>query len=204
MQQVTEIREPWVRGKIIALNQYLGAVMNLVVAGRGLPQEIQHVETLAILNFEAPLANLLTNFYDRLKSLTSGYGSLDYNLIGYRAGNLVRLDFYVAHEMVEALSTICHRDEAQALGQKTVTKLKEIIPRQQFKIALQAAIGGRFIARADISSFRKDVTAKLYGGDVTRRKKLLEKQKKGKARLKKIGRVELPPSTFTVLLQKDN
>ena len=149
------------------------------------------------------MANLLTDFYDRLKSSTSGYGSLNYELAGFRVDDLVKVDFYVAHEIVAPLSLICHRSEAPALGNRIVKQLKDIIPRQQFKIALQAAIGGKFIARADLAGYRKDVTAKLYGGDSTRRKKLLEQQKKGKARLKKVGKVELPPDAFTVLLQKD-
>ena len=202
IQKVAEIREPFVAGEIVCKRAHLGAMIQLVTQARGLPGIINYVDQLAVLRFEAPLANLLTDFYDRLKSLTSGYGSLNYELSGYRAADLVKVDFYVAHEMIGALSIICHRREAQSLGTKVVTKLKHIIPRQQFKVALQAAIGGKFIARADVAGFRKDVTAKLYGGDSTRRKKLLEKQKKGKARLKKVGKVELPPEAFTILLQK--
>ena len=202
MQKVAEIREPFVVGEIVCPKTYVGAMIKLVAQARGLPGEIDYVNQLAILKFEAPLPNLLTDFYDQLKSLTSGYGSLNYELGDYRVEDLVKVDFYVAHEMVGALSLICHRKEAYPLGLSIVNKLKEIIPRQQFKVALQAAIGGKFIARADIAGFRKDVTAKLYGGDSTRRKKLLEQQKKGKAKLKKIGKVELPAAAFTVLLQK--
>ena len=202
-QRIAEIREPWVKGEIICPPEKLGAVMQLLIKARGQVETTEYAERMAILSFEAPVANLLTDFYDQLKSITSGYGSLNYELDDYRSQDLVRLDFYVAGEMVGALSVICHRQEAQALGRQVVSKLKNIIPRQQFKVSLQAALGGKFIARADLPGFRKDVTAKLYGGDVTRRKKLLEKQKKGKARMKKIGRVELPPATFTVLLQKD-
>ena len=179
-------------------------MIQLVNQARGLPGVIEYVDELAVLQFEAPLSNLLTDFYDRLKSLTSGYGSLNYELAGWRPDDLVRVDFYVAYEMVGALSLICHRSEARSLGGRIVERLKEIIPRQQFKVALQAAIGGKFIARADLTAFRKDVTAKLYGGDSTRRKKLLEQQKKGKARLKRVGKVDLPADTFTVLLKKDD
>ena len=203
IQKVAEISEPFVVGEIVCPKSFVGAMIQLVTQARGLPGEIDYVNQLAVLKFEAPLPNLLTDFYDQLKSLTSGYGSLNYELSGYRVEDLVKVDFYVAHEIVSALSLICHRREAHALGLVIVKKLKEIIPRQQFKVALQAAIGGKFIARADIAGFRKDVTAKLYGGDATRRKKLLEQQKKGKARLKKVGKVELPPAAFTVLLQKD-
>src|SRR5690606_14372080 len=151
----------------------------------------------------APLANLLTDFYDQLKSVTSGYGSFNYELSDYRAEDLVRIDFYIASEMVPSLSIMVHRSESQAVGRTTVEKLKEVIPRQNFQVALQAAIGGRFIAREDLSGYRKDVTAKLYGGDVSRRKKLLAKQKKGKARMKRFGKVDVPAEAFTVLLKRD-
>lgn len=204
IQKVAEMREPFVSGEIVCPQNFVGAMVRLITQARGLPGEISYVDRLAVLCFEAPLPNLLTDFYDQLKSLTSGYGSLNYELADYRTGDLVKVDFYVAYELVGALSLICHRKEAQAVGTKIVGKLKEIIPRQQFKVALQAAIGGKFIVREDLSGFRKDVTAKLYGGDATRRKKLLEKQKKGKARMKKVGKVELPPAAFTVLLQKDS
>ena len=201
--KIAALREPWVVGEIICLQDQVGAMIQLLTKARGRTGNISYVKQLSIIEFQAPLANLLTDFYDRLKSLSSGYGSLNYDFSNYRQEDLVRVDFYVAHEMVAALSVICHRSEAVALGQLVVQKLKDIIPRQQFKVALQAAIGGKFIARADIASFRKDVTAKLYGGDFTRRQKLLQQQKKGKSRMKKVGRVELPPAAFTVLLQKE-
>ena len=203
ISKVQAIKEAWVKGEIVCRSEHVGSVIQLVSQARGLTEDIQYMQQLAVINFKAPLANLLTDFYDRLKSQTSGYGSLNYDLMGYQEEDLVKVDFYVAHQLVEALSIICHRNEAQPLGATIVKKLKQIIPRQQFKVALQAAIGGKFIAREDIASFRKDVTAKLYGGDVTRRMKLLEKQKKGKAKMKKIGQVDLPPDAFTVLLKKD-
>jgi GTP-binding protein LepA len=146
---------------------------------------------------------LLTDFYDQLKSLTSGYGSFNYELDDYRAEDLVRLDIYVAGDMVGALSVMVHRSEAQALGRDMVEKLKNIIPRQNFQVALQAAIGGKFIAREDISAFRKDVTTGLYGGDVSRKKKVLAKQAKGKKRMKRFGKVDIPAEAFTVMLKRD-
>lgn len=200
---VLEIKEPWIKGEVVVPKQYLGAVIQLVSNKRGLQKNTSYVDELTVLDFEAPLANLLTDFYDQLKSVTSGYGSFNYELADYRTEDLVRVDFYVAGEMVEALSIMVHRSEAQSLGREIVEKLKDVIPRQNFKVSLQAGIGGKFIAREDISAYRKDVTAKLYGGDVTRRKKLLEKQKRGKARAKMFGNVEIPSEAFTVLLKRD-
>jgi GTP-binding protein LepA len=202
--KVVEIREPWIKGEIVVPKDYVGGVISLITSKRGLQKTISYVdERLAVVDFEAPLANLLTDFYDQLKSVTSGYGSFNYELADYRAEDLVRVDFYVAGDIVGALSVMTHRSEAQSLGRETVSKLKDIIPRQNFKVALQAAIGGKFIAREDLSGFRKDVTAKLYGGDVTRRKKLLEKQKRGKARMKRFGKVDIPAEAFTVMLKRD-
>lgn len=202
--QIIEIREPWINGEVVCPKDYVGAVIQLIVAARGLQKNISFVdEQLSIITFEAPLANMLTDFYDKLKSQTSGYGSFNYDLAGYRAEDLVRVDFFVAGDIVEPLSIVTHRSEAQSVGREIVAKLKEVIPRQNFQVALQAAIGGKFIAREDISGYRKDVTAKLYGGDVTRRKKLLEKQKKGKERMKRFGKVDLPAETFTVMMKRD-
>ncbi len=201
--QIQEIKEPWIVGEIVVPKAYVGAVLQLITSKRGLQKNLSYVDELTVVTFEAPLANLLTDFYDQLKSVTSGYGSFNYELADYRTEDLVRIDFYVAGEIVEALSVMAHRSEAQSLGREVVGKLKEVIPRQNFKVALQAAIGGKFIAREDLSGYRKDVTAKLYGGDVTRRKKLLEKQKKGKARMKRFGQVDIPAEAFTVMLKRD-
>ncbi len=201
---ILEIREPWIKGEVVVPKEYVGAVIQLISSKRGLQKNLSYVDAqLAIVTFEAPLANLLTDFYDQLKSATSGYGSFNYELDNYRAEDLVKLDFYIAGERVDALSVMVHRSESQALGRQIVEKLKEVIPRQNFQVALQAAIGGKFIAREDISGYRKDVTAKLYGGDVTRRKKLLEKQRKGKARMKRFGKVDIPAEAFTVMLKRD-
>lgn len=200
---ITEIREPWIKGEIVVPKDYVGAVIQLISSKRGQQKNLSYVDDLTVVIFEAPLANLLTDFYDQLKTVTSGYGSFNYELDDYRAEDLVRVDFYVAGEPVEALSVVTHRSEAVALGREVVGKLKDVIPRQQFKVALQAAIGGKFIAREDLSAFRKDVTVGLYGGDVSRKKKQLAKQKKGKARMKKFGNVEIPPEAFTVMLRRD-
>ncbi len=203
-EEITEIKEPWIRGEIVVPKEYVGEVIQLVNAKRGVQRNISYVDAqLALISFDAPLANLLTDFYDQLKSATSGYGSFNYELHEYKVEDLVKLDFYVANEIVDALSIIVHRSEAESLGRETVKKLKDIIPKQNFQVPLQAGIGGKFIARENIKGYRKDVTAKLYGGDVTRRKKLLEKQKKGKARMKRFGKVDIPSEAFTVLLRKD-
>lgn len=203
MTKVAEIREPWIKGEIVVPREYVGTVVQLVVSRRGQQRNISYLDDhLALVAFDAPLANVLTNFYDQLKSATSGYGSFNYDLSGYEVHDLVRLDFYVAGEMVDALSLMVHRTEAPSVGRETVEKLKEVIPRQQFPVALQAAIGGKFIAREDISAYRKDVTGYLYGGDVSRKKKLLAKQKKGKARMKRFGKVDIPAEAFTVLLKR--
>lgn len=201
--KIQEIREPWIRGEVVAPQAYVGSIIQLISSKRGQHKNLSYMEDRALISFEAPLANLLTDFYDQLKSLTSGYGSFNYELDGYRAGDLVRVDFYVAGEIVGALSVMVHRSEADRLGRETVDKLKEVIPRQNFQVALQAAIGGRFIARADISAYRKDVTTGLYGGDVSRKKKVLAKQAKGKKRLKRFGKVDIPAEAFTVMLKRD-
>lgn len=200
---IAEIREPWINGEIVVPTDYVGAVIQLIIAKRGLQKNLSYIDERALVSFEAPLANLLTDFYDQLKSVTSGYGSFNYELSGYRAEDLVRVDFYVSGEMVDALSVMAHRSESQSLGRDIVKKLKDAIPRQNFQVSLQAGIGGKFIAREDISAYRKDVTAKLYGGDVSRRKKLLAKQAKGKKRMKKFGNVEIPSEAFTVMLKRD-
>ncbi len=201
--KIKDIAEPWIAGEIVVPSDYVGVVIQLIVKKRGLQKNISYLGERAIITFEAPMANLLTDFYDQLKSATSGYASFNYNLLGYRVEDLVRVDFYVAGEMVSALSLMCHRLEAPYLGRQIVKKLKEVIPRQQFAVSLQAGIGGKFIAREDLSSYRKDVTGALYGGDVSRKKKLLAKQARGKKRLKRFGKVDIPAEAFTVMLKRD-
>ena len=202
--KIETIKEPWIKGEVVCPKEYVGSVIQLIVSKRGSYKNVSYVDaTLALISFDAPLANLLTDFYDQLKSITSGYGSFNYELHNYRAEDLVRLDFYVAGERVDALGIMVHRSEAEHLGRVTVKKLKDVIPRQNFQVALQAAIGGRFIAREDISAYRKDVTTGLYGGDVSRKKKVLAKQAKGKKRMKRFGKVDIPAEAFTVMLKRD-
>lgn len=203
MSKVAAIREPWIKGEIVVPQDYIGAVIQLIVSKRGRQNNLSYIDERALISFEAPLANLLTDFYDQLKSVTSGYGSFNYELSEYRAEDLVRLDFYVAGEMVDSLSIMVHRSESQRIGREVVSKLKEVIPRQNFQVSLQAAIGGRFIAREDLSAYRKDVTTGLYGGDVSRKKKVLAKQAKGKKRMKRFGKVDIPSEAFTVMLKRD-
>lgn len=200
---IKEIREPWVAGEIVLPQRFIGPVLQLITQKRGKQTNLSYVEEQALISFEAPLANLLTNFYDQLKSLTSGYATFNYELKDYQAEDLVRLDFLVAAERIDALSIMVHRSEAIAVARTTLSKLKEIIPRQNFKVSLQAAINNSIIAREDLSAYRKDVTTGLYGGDVTRKKKVLEKQKKGKQRLKRFGKVDLPPEAFFVMMKRD-
>jgi GTP-binding protein LepA len=203
VSKIKEIREPWIKGEIVVPQAYIGAVIQLIVNKRGLQKNLSYIDERALISFEAPLANLLTDFYDQLKSVTSGYGSFNYELDEYRTEDLVRIDFYVAGEIIDALSIMAHRSESQRLGREIVDKLKEVIPRQNFQVALQAAIGGKFIARADLSAYRKDVTTGLYGGDVSRKKKVLAKQAKGKKRMKRFGKVDIPSEAFTVMLKRD-
>jgi GTP-binding protein LepA len=203
MTKVRDIAEPWIRGEIVVPQNFVGAVIQLIISKRGRQSSLSYIDERALVSFEAPLANLLTDFYDQLKSVTSGYGSFNYELSDYRIEDLVRVDFYVAGEMVDALSVMVHRSEADSLGRIIVKKLKEVIPRQNFQVALQAAIGGKFIAREDLSAYRKDVTTGLYGGDVSRKKKVLAKQAKGKKRMKRFGKVDIPSEAFTVMLKRD-
>lgn len=201
--KVSEIREPWIDGEIVVPQDYIGAVIQLIVTKRGRQKNLSYIDERALISFEAPLANLLTDFYDQLKSVTSGYGSFNYELSEYRTEDLVRVDFYISGELVDALSIMCHRSEAQAIGREVVAKLKDVVPRQAFEVSLQAAIGGRFIARENIGAYRKDVTGYLYGGDVSRKKKLLAKQARGKKRMKRFGKVDIPSEAFTVMLKRD-
>ena len=201
--KIAEIREPWINGEIVVPTEYVGVVIQLIIAKRGRQKNLSYIDERALVSFEAPLANLLTDFYDQLKSVTSGYGSFNYELSSYKPEDLVRVDFYISGEIVDALSVMCHRSESQGLGREIVKKLKEVVPRQSFEVSLQAAIGGKFIAREDIGAYRKDVTGYLYGGDVSRKKKLLAKQAKGKKRMKRFGKVDIPSEAFTVMLKRD-
>ena len=200
---VSEIREPWVKGEIILPVAMIGNVLTLIVEKRGLQKNISYLEDRAVINFEAPMANLLTDFYDQLKSLTSGYASFNYEISDYRPEDLVRVDFLIGGERIDALALMCHRSESDSIGRTITKKLKEVIPRQNFEVALQAAIGARIIARETIGAFRKDVTVKIHTGDRDRKAKLLEKQKRGKARMKRFGKIDIPSEAFTVMLKRD-
>ena len=204
ISKVETISEPWITGEVVVPGAYVGAVIQLINRIRGIQKHMNYIdESLALINFEAPLANVLTNFYDSLKSITSGYGSFNYELADYRVEDLVRLDILVGGELVDSLSAIVHREEAYGRGKAIVEKLKDVVPRQLFEVSLQAAIGSKIIARENIKAMGKNVTAKLYGGDVTRKNKLLQKQKAGKKRMKKVGKVEIPAEAFMVLVRSD-
>ena len=203
ISEVREIREPWVKGEIILPKPMIGSVINLIVEKRGLQKNLSYIEDRAVIDFEAPMANLLTDFYDQLKSITSGYASFNYELADYRAEDLVRVDFLIAGHKNDALSVMCHRTEADAIGRDVTKKLKTIIPRQNFEVALQAAIGARIIARETIGAYRKDVTVKIHTGDRDRKAKLLDKQKRGKARMKRFGKIDIPSDAFTVMLKRN-
>ena len=203
MSEVMEIREPWVKGEIILPKPMIGNVLDLINKKRGHQTSLSYIEDRAVIDFEAPMANLLTDFYDQLKSATSGYASFNYELNGYRAEDLVRVDFLVGGHKIDALSIMCHRSEADAIGRETTKKLKEVIPRQNYEVAIQAAIGARIIARETIGAYRKDVTVKIHTGDRDRKAKLLEKQKRGKARMKRFGKIDIPSEAFTVMLKRD-
>ncbi len=203
VSEVAEIREPWVKGEIILPKEMIGNVLNLINEKRGHQTNLSYIEERAVIDFEAPMANLLTDFYDQLKSATSGYASFNYELNGYRAEDLVRVDFLVAGHRLDALSVMAHRSEADRIGREVTKKLKEVIPRQNYEVALQAAIGARIIARETIGAYRKDVTVKIHTGDRDRKAKLLEKQKRGKARMKRFGKVDIPSEAFTVMLKRD-
>ncbi len=200
---IAAVKEPWVKVEIVTPKDYVGSIMQLSQEKRGIHKSLQYIDpTRLMIVFELPLASIVIDFYDSLKSISSGYASMNYEYLEYREGNLVKLDILVAGEKVDALSNIVHRDDAYHIGLALTKKLKELIPKAQFEIAIQAAIGMKVIARETISAMRKDVTAKLYGGDRTRKDKLLKKQKEGKKRMKKVGKVDLPQEAFLAILKK--
>jgi GTP-binding protein LepA len=202
--EITKTREPFINASIIVPDKYMGNVMQICHEFRGVSKNYQYLTRNRMeMKFELPLAEVVYEFYDRLKSVTQGYGSFDYEIAGYQETDLVKLDFLINGERVDALSQLIHRDKAEARARTACKKLREEIPRQQFKIPIQGAIGGKIISRETISAFRKDVTAKCYGGDISRKRKLLEKQKKGKKRMKMVGSVEIPQSAFLSVLKTD-
>jgi GTP-binding protein LepA len=203
--EISEIREPYVKAEIITPTEYIGNLMQLCQERRGIYQNTQYLDTERVsLEYHLPLAEIVFDFYDRLKSLSRGYASFDYEFTDYQAGDLVKLEVMINGEAVDALSTIVHRDKAYDMGRKLTKKLKDLIPRQMFEVALQATLGSRVIARQTVKAMRKDVTAKCYGGDISRKRKLLEKQKEGKKRMKQVGSVELPQEAFLAVLSIDD
>ncbi|HKJ41480.1 MAG TPA: translation elongation factor 4 [Sunxiuqinia sp.] len=201
---IEEIEEPYIRAQIITKSDYIGQVMTLCLEKRGMMKKQDYLTAeRAELTFDMPLGEIVFDFYDKLKSISKGYASFDYHMIGYKPAKLVRLDILLNGEMVDALSSLIHFDNAYTLGRRMCEKLKELIPRQQFDIAIQAAIGAKIIARETVKAVRKDVTAKCYGGDISRKRKLLEKQKKGKKRMKQVGNVEVPQKAFLAVLKLD-
>ncbi len=202
--KIEEIAEPWIKATILTPDEYLGAILQLCQERRGVQKELSYVGARAMVVYDLPLNEVVFDFYDRLKSATKGYASFDYQIENYRVGDLVRMSILVNEEPVDALSMLVHRSQAERRGRAMCEKLKELIPRHMFKIPIQAAIGGRVIARETISAMRKDVTAKCYGGDVTRKRKLLEKQKAGKKKMRQFGRVEIPQEAFIAALKMDD
>ena len=201
--KIAEVREPWIEATIYSPDEYLGSILKLCQDRRGIQKELSYVGGRAMVKYELPLNEVVFDFYDRLKSMSRGYASFDYEIIGHRAENLVKMNILVNDEPVDALAMLVHRDRAESRGRQMCERLKDLIPRQMFKIPVQAAIGGRIIARETISALRKDVTAKCYGGDATRKRKLLDKQKAGKQRMRQFGKVEIPQEAFVAALRMD-
>ena len=204
MNSVREIREPIVEATLLLPPEFVGNVIQLCESRRGIQKKLQYLGRQVVLDYELPLAEVVLDFFDQLKSISKGYASFDYTFLRFQADQLVRLDILVNREKVDAFSIIIHRDNAAQRGRKIIEKLTKIIPRQMFEVALQAAIGAKIIARGNVKAFRKNVTAKLYGGDVTRKMKLLKKQKAGKKRMKQFGSVEIPQEAFLSIMKKDS
>jgi len=197
------VEEPWIKIDVVSPSQYIGGIMQMVQEKRGVYLNTEYLDAdRVILHYEVPLSAILVDFYDKLKSVSSGYASMNYEFLGYRKADAIKMDILVAGEPVEALTTIVYRDTAYETGRKIVESLKKVLPRQMFEVKIQAAIGGKIVASEHLPAMRKDVTAKLYGGDVTRKMKLLEKQKKGKKKMKAIGKVDIPPEAFLAVLKR--
>jgi len=199
--RIDHIEEPWIKATILVPDAYLGSVLALCEERRGVQQDLTYAGSRAMVVYRLPLNEVVFDFYDRLKSVSRGYASFDYHLDGYAEGDLVLMNILVNGEPVDALSVIVHRSQAERRGRALCERLKDLIPRQLFQIAIQAALGGRIIARETVKALRKDVLAKCYGGDVTRKRKLLEKQKEGKKRMRQFGKVEIPQSAFLAALK---
>ena len=204
MTEIDHIEEPYIRASVITKTDYIGQIMTLCLGKRGELVKQEYVSGNRVeLIYDMPLGEIVFDFYDKLKSISKGYASFDYHMNGFRPSKLVKLDILLNGESVDALSSLIHFDNAYTLGRRMCEKLQELIPRQQFDIAIQAAIGSKIIARETVKAVRKDVTAKCYGGDISRKRKLLEKQKRGKKRMKQIGNVEVPQKAFLAVLKLD-
>ena len=199
--RIDHVEEPWIKATILVPDEFLGSILQLCTEKRGLQQELTYVGNRAMVVYRLPLNEVVYDFYDRLKSISRGYASFDYHLDGYGESDLVKLDLLINGDRVDSLSMIVHRSNAETKGRGICEKLKELIPRQNFQVAIQAAIGGRIVARETVKAFRKDVLAKCYGGDITRKRKLLEKQKEGKKRMRQVGQVEIPQEAFLAALK---
>jgi GTP-binding protein LepA len=204
INQIDHIKEPIIQANILLPEAYIGAVITLCMEKRGVQKDIRYMGSQVALTFEIPLSEVVLDFFDRLKSVSRGYASFDYELLRFDEANLVRLDVLINTEKVDALSLIVHRSNADYRGRDLAAKMKELIPRQMFDVAIQSAIGSNIIARANVKALRKNVTAKCYGGDVSRKRKLLEKQKAGKKRMKQVGNVEIPQDAFLAVLKVDS
>jgi GTP-binding protein LepA len=203
VNEIHEIREPIIRGSILVPQDYVGAVIGLCIEKRGVQKQMNYLGNQVSLEFELPLSEVVLDFFDRLKSVSRGYASFDYTFVRFQPENLVKIDILINGERVDALSLIIHKSFSQQRGRELTEKMKEIIPRQMFEVAIQAAIGTHIIARSSVKALRKNVTAKCYGGDITRKRKLLEKQKAGKKRMKQVGKIEIPQEAFLAVLRVD-
>jgi GTP-binding protein LepA len=200
LSRIEQVREPIIRANMLMPLEYIGAVITLCIEKRGIQKDIQYLGRQAMLTFEIPLSEVVMDFFDKLKSVSRGYASLDYELLGYEPADMVKVDVLINGDCVDPLAVLVHREQSQYRGRDLVKRMRELIPRQMFDVAIQASIGSKIIARETVKALRKNVTAKCYGGDITRKKKLLEKQKAGKKRMKQIGSVEIPQEAFLAVL----